>query len=354
MNLNDLKSLLNENGTYHRLSRRLSSNHDIMKYSPLRAHIIQPTTTKMKTYDEKGQPIIIDSAMEYLQSNPEKREQFLRFLIKLQSDEGMDVIAIPYLNLPLSEYKQMAKSITDTLRNSHLEPLFVFDLDYQNSAEKFGEALAILIDQVGVKLIAFSHKSYSRHAVSYDKISRYVEKDVAFLSYNVPREEEDEITLSTMHELPFLGNDVYAVESPKMFPKPPVRTTDGHGKIVMMKQKPKYEIKKQKIKFFNPKTLVIEDSASRVTDPNSLLNEIGEVGNKNLEMILKDYAIMDKDQDKLAVLRSFSKVHELKSSTLEFETVQKRITSQESTEYISEHDYLLKTFNRLKENRGKS
>lgn len=350
MNLAHLSSFLNENGTYHSLSRRLSANNDIMKYSALRAHIVQPTLTKTKKQDEKGKTVIVDSAVDYLVSNPEKREQFLRFIIKLQSDQGLDIISIPYLNLPLSDYSKLAKDVTERLRKVNLEPLFVFDLDYQKSAEKFGEALSMLIDKVGIKLLAFPHKSFSRHAVSYDKLSRYAGKDVAFLSLNAPREEEGAINLSTMHELPFLGNDVYAVESPRFLPKP---DKPGQGGTGSAKEEPKYEIKKEKIRFFNPDTLVIEPSALRMAKPDEILKEIGEVGNENMLRILKDYGIMDNDQDKLTVLRSFSKVHELKASTTEFQTVQQRIKNEESTEYVKGHDALEKTLKRLKESRKK-
>lgn len=352
MNLNHLSSFLNENGTYHSLSRRLSANNDIMKYSALRAHIIQPTSTKTKKQDEKGNTVTTESAIEYLAANPEKREQFLRFIIKLQSDQGLEIISIPYLNLPLSDYSKLAKDVTERLRNLNLEPLFVFDLDYQKSAEKFGEALSMLIDKVGIKLLAFPHKSFSRHAVSYDKLSRYVGKDVAFLSLNTPREEEDAISLSTMHELPFLGNDVYAVESPRFFPKPDKPGQGGHGGSAAAPE-PKYEIKKEKIRFFNPETLVIESSALRIVKPDAILKEIGEADNEGMLTILKDYGIMDNDQDKLAVLRSFSKVHELKASTTEFQTVQQRIKNEESTEYIKGHDALEKTLKRLKDSRKK-
>ena len=73
-----------------------------------------------------------------------------------------------------------------------------------------------------------------------------------------------------------------------------------------------------------------------------------ESGDKWLNDIIGDYGIIGKDQERIAVIRALSKIHELKTSSMEFNELQKRVTSRESTEYIKEKKYLESTLIRLK------
>ena len=74
-----------------------------------------------------------------------------------------------------------------------------------------------------------------------------------------------------------------------------------------------------------------------------------EQANKLLINILNDYDTIERDPAKIAVFRAFSKVHELKTSGKEFGELQKRIKSNESSEYIQEKSYLRSSLITLKE-----
>jgi hypothetical protein len=187
--------------------------------------------------------------------------------------------------------------------------------------------------------MAFPHKAFSSAAASYTAISRQISNDVAFFSFNVARTYSNTNILSKMHSAPFIGTDVYAIQTPRFVPNPdePPKTRTNES-----------------IKFFNQSNLLIEPSSIRVKDPEKILDEMGTSMDKDLLNILKNYDSLGSDQNKIKVFDAISKVHELRSSTNEFNTMQKRVKSHESTEYIQEKPYLQSTLKPLQTKKHKS
>jgi hypothetical protein len=283
----------------------------------------------------------MNSGIEYLSENTKERERFLRFNIQLQVDLGLDLISIPYLRLPLNSYCQLVEDIARNLRKQNREPFIIFDLGY-GKAEKFSDALSFFIKKVNISIIGFNYKSFTNHAVSYDVLSQYIDKDVAFVMLNTERLDIINNQISTMHYMPFLGNDVFAVKTPQF--------RGGSDPFAATKQK----LSSMKlIKFFNPSNLIIEPAMLRVNKPRELLNEIHESSNMRLFDILSDYDAENKDEDeyRVPVLRSLSKVHELKSSTKEFGELQKRVKSSEASDYVREKRYLESCLTNLRRTR---
>jgi len=341
LNKNKLTKFLKGNGLYANWSRDLVDAEDRMKYSPFSAHIIQPTITNYKIKKDDGTVEEVESGVEFLRKNSKERERFLRLIIKMQTDAGASIVTIPYLNLPLSDYQELVKSTSKLLHADNREPMFVFDLDYQKRGDKFEDAMKFLIEKSKVKLIAFPNRSFQSCAVSYDILSDYAENDIAFVSFDAERAYRTDSTISKMHSYPFIGTDIYTVKTPRFFPK-----NDE-------KEKVDYQKTKDSIKFFNPTNLLIQPSQERIKNVDTLLDEIDQSDNKWLKNILGDYDTINTEQDKLNVIDSVSKVHELKSSTSEFSKVRKRIKSDESTEYVKEKTYLSSTLDTLKKKKRK-
>lgn len=86
LNLEKLDLFLHQNGVYARYMKKLSDNNDLMKYSPFRVQILQPTITSTKGKAPDGSWVETMSGTEYLTSNESKMQQFLRFIIKMQLD----------------------------------------------------------------------------------------------------------------------------------------------------------------------------------------------------------------------------------------------------------------------------
>jgi len=348
LNSDKVKEFLLSNGTYRNMSSSIEEAEDMMKYSPFRAHIIQPTTTQPIEIQPDKTKKKLDSAVQYLAKNTKEREKFLRLIIKMQSDLGLSIITVPYLGLPLSDYKQLVTETAKIIRNQGREPLYIFDLDYQKRGDKFAEAVSFLIKEAEIKLIAFPYRSFVRNAISYDTLSQYITKDVAFLSINTEREDELNSQISTMHYLPFMGNDIYAIKSPRYVPPPEQAETSAAGTSGK-----KQELTTDSIKFFNPRNLLIESSAQRVRQPPLVLEEMNEKNNSKLLEVLDDYGNIGTDSDKMNVFRALSKIHELKSSTKEFAKLQKLVDSQESKVYVEEKTYLKSSLSKFKSSRKK-
>lgn len=336
INSKGIIELLTTNGPYNSLLKYMEESDDMMKYSIFRGHLIEPTSTPQD--NDKGEKI--DSGIEYLQKNSNERNRFLRFIVKVQKDIGLDIITIPYLALGFSDYCNLVKDITNNLRKTQHEPLFIFDLDYENNIDKFSNMISFFINDIGIQLLGFRNKSFSRHAVSYDILSQYLEKDVVFFSFDVDRSDDIHANISTMHYFPFLATDIYAIKKPQFI--------DNKKQGNTKKSTRQYQLKKENIKFFNPQSLIIEPSLTRLKDPEKILEEIKESSNENIQRILYNHTEIDDNKNKMNILKSLSKVHELKSSTAEFENLKKMIKSDESTEYIKSKDHLKNTLDSFK------
>jgi hypothetical protein len=258
----------------------------------------------------------------------------------MQVDLGLEIITIPFLNLPLQDYKLLIKEITNGVRNQNLEPFFIFDLDYGKN-NKFEDAISFFIKDMGIKLLGLRHKSFARNAVSYDILSNYVNSDVALFSYDVDRADMHNSDISTMHYLPFLGEDVYAVKSPKFKPKADNKANSQKN------MNPVTHEKKEAIRIFDPRALLIRPASERIRNVDNILQEMDQVGNTRLFALIDEYDRTKTNPDELTIFRALSKFHELKSSTKEFEKLQKIVKSSESTEYIKDKDYLKSSLDSL-------
>jgi len=333
MNVTSVQNFLEANGSYKRLFENVINEDDMMKYSSFRASIIQPTINSYKMKDKKTKKLkTVTSACDYLFREKALRNKFLRLVIKLQLDAELDVITIPYLKMPWSEYKNMVTDVSKELWKQEKEPMFVFDLNLPERGA-FEDMLSFFIESADVKLLAFPHKSYSSAAISYYTLSQYAHKDVAFISFDVLRTFSRTNNISKMHTAPFIGTDVYAINTPRFVPDP---------------DKPKVERTSESIKFFNQPNLLIEPSAKRLTHPSQILKEMDEAGDKPLLRVLEEVIHKSNDQNRLKIVNAISKVHELKVSTKEFGTIQKRIKSDESAEYVKEKIILKNTLGSIK------
>jgi len=332
MNIQKINDFLQLNGSYKNLFRKILTNDDLLKYSSLRSHIIQPTINTQYKKDRKtGKSIKVISGVDYLEQDKALREQFLKFVIKIQSDAGLEIISIPYLKQPLSEYKKMAKTVSEELRKQNREPLFVVDLGIPGRGT-FTSLIEHFVNDLGIRLVAFPHKSFSSAAVSYNALSQLSEKEVAFLSVDFGRSDPYHDDISKMHYSPFIGTDVFSIRTPQFIPDP---------------DEPEQERTKDSVKFFNKSNLQIEPSKKRMEDPDLVLDEMGETQDSKLRGILEDYDKAGNDEEYIKTLSAVSKIHELKSSSKEFLALQKRVNSSESTDYVKEPGFLSKTLDAL-------
>ena len=359
-----LEKFLEENGVARRWGREMRSAADRMSYSALSAYLVQPTTTDVpapKKGGKRPKKPATPSGIAYLRSSPAKLKRFMRMLIQLQADSGLDVVAVPHLGLPLAEYKGVARDASKAIAAAGAEPMFAFDLEYQKGGGRFGEAVSFLVRDIGARLIAFPGRSYASVPVSYETLAGYAEHDVAFVSFDTDRSYQRYNPLSKMHSFPFIGTDIYAIRTPRFVPNAAKgqggggagnsgNSGGGAGNSDSGKGAgPALD----SVKFFEPSSLTVRPSAERVGDPESLLGEIGERGNARLRGMLEEYESMSGSPDKIAALSSFSRVHELKSSTAEFGILRKWIDRGETGAYVKEKPRLESVLDEMELQKGR-
>lgn len=338
LNAKNVMGFLSENEVPAQIFSRIrTAETSYMGYSPLRIHVIQPTTgifRDLKTH-EKG-----ESGVDWLKSNNTQRETFIRMLFNLQLRLGLEQITLPYLGLDRPTYLKTVKQFASDCRAEKREPVIVLDLNYGNRVQLDG-LIRSFMRECQIRLFAFPFKSYSEHIASYDVLSEFAEENIAFFSFDVPRFDPAHSDISTTHCLPFMASDIFSVVAPR----PPVEVPpDAQGGPVGGRTPPP-PARPDSVRFFNPQNLTVERAKNRVTDAERLLREMDEPTNPRLLEMIGDFASLEEDPEKLSRFKMFSKVHELKSSSKEMEKFQKRIDEADSSDYVKEKKFLAGTLN---------
>lgn len=328
------EKLLTTNHYFGKLMRKMDLNNRLAQYSDLRVTLLQPTITPKK--DPKTKRKIRDSPMEILQKNSSLRERFIRFIIRLQQETGSNIITIPFLNLPFHIFRNMTKEIDKGLQRIDGQALFFIDIAY----EKFESAIELIADELEATMIGLIFKRYRRFPLSYEVLSRYIDRDVAFFTVQVNRYDSNYNDISTMHYLPFFGNDIYAVKTPAPFgpskkdeeeptrpPKPP-------------------QDRLRHIRLFDKESLRLSSVSYEPTIVEKLADEYRH--DDIITNILENYREASSDDEKYKVLRALSKVSELNSSLSEFERFQDYVRQNSTRDYIQEKDTLQSALNRAR------
>ncbi len=309
-----LEKLLTENGTYGRLLRNISYDTSVAQYSVLRFVSVQPSLGAEK--DKQ-------SAMELL-SESKLRQRFLRLLIQMQTQAGLTTVTIPYLNLGFDILKEIIKAVNDDCEKNNLTPLFFVDLKYNN----FSKLLSWLINKTNCNLIGLLYKAYESAPISYETLYEYHDKDVAFLMADVPRYDKNHYDFATMHSLPFLGNDLFAIQTPH-----PYIPDENNPK----KTEPKPRL--DSIRVFRRSELKV-DAIKSINNLDFLLTDIDGTNDSSLRKMLSNIEDVNYKEDNYDSLNGFTRVHELITSSSEFSTVQKYIRDNSSKDYIEEKKIL--------------
>jgi len=329
----DLRNFLTTNESFGRLLRRIELSNRVGQYAYLRLMMLQPTTT---TY-EKEKP----SSMQMLQDSTSLREKFLRFTIKIQQEARLDPITIPFLELPFNELRSMVVDVHRSLTKIDTEPMFFVDFRY----ESFQPLVQLLVDELQSKLIGLIYRRYSDYPIHYDFLTRYHDRDVAFFAIQTSRYDTNFDDISTMHYLPFFGNDVYAVKIP-----PPPFDDD-------LEREEAYRINRQrisrlqKIRFFDRASLKVKPLESGVLDTQRILADIRYQDYDIIQGMLENRDEVNVDNQKFLALNSFSKIHELNTSLLEFEDLRRYIAEGSAKDYVKEKSSLQPVLTQIEKKR---
>jgi hypothetical protein len=317
--------LINIGNYYPQLSRKIELNKRLAQYSSIFATLLIPM--KSPKIDKKTNEILLESPRKLINENINIRDKFLRLNIQIQKNAGLDLITIPFLNLPFESFKTISSNINKELEKINLQPIFFIDFEY----EKFESAIDWLYNDLQSNFIGLYYRSFNTASLKYDYLSRnYSKKDVAFISAQVERRDTVHDDVATMHYLPFMGNDIYAVKNPLPF--------GSSGDDETKNNKPKNPL--DPIRLFDKWNLNLK----KIESSPLLIKELERDYSNDLviQNILNHYSEASTNTKKLEVLRAFSKVDELRNNTKEFSELQNYVSQNSTNDYVEEKTILQK------------
>ncbi len=322
--------LMHQNGYCSNLISRMELKSRLSQYSQIKLFLIRPTITDKKD-TKTGEKI--PSPMRMLQENSRLLEKFIRIIIQIQLEAGLNPITIPFVELPFHEYSSMVKDIKKSLEHLNKESVFFVDMSHQG----FENVLNFLTTELQSNFVGLYFKPYRSANLSYEALRTYVDKDVAFFATNVTRSDMNNI--STMHYLPFFGNDIYAIQRPLGFAK---TKKDSQGNIVRVP----FDYSINRINLFDKESLCL----TPITQSESLMQRFSEEYKNDsfIPTILDNYYNANGIKDNYQILNAFSKVSELKDSSSEFSNFQKYVDQNSVKDYIDEKVILKETLQQVK------
>lgn len=322
LNATQFDKFMNENGYFAKLISRVELKSRLSQYSSLGLVLLKPT--KSDTKDKiTGEPRY--SPMTLLKQNPMLLERFLRVTVRMQQEAGLSPISIPFIELPFQEYANLAIKVNQDLEKINQQPVFFVDMNYKD----FDKALNLIINDLQSNFVGLYFQSYRRAHISYEVLRDYVNRDVAFFAVQVERVGLNE--LSTMHYLPFFGNDIYAVEKPR-----------GFSETDPLTGKPKKQIvyNPENVRLFDRESLCVRHIAATPSLVEHLSDEYKQ--DPLIPTVLRNFQEAT-TKEKYEILSAFSKISELKASSIEFTNFQKYIKQNSTKDYIEEKPALKRT-----------
>lgn len=329
------EKFLTTNHYFGKLMKRIAFSNRLSQYSDLSLVLLRPTISPKR--DKNTRKVIRNSPMEFLTQDSTLRDKFIRFLVKLQYDVGLNPISIPFLNLPFSTFQDVITQIDKSLEKIDRQPLFFVDMNYGD----FESAIDLIVNKLESRMVGLYFKRFRNYPLSYEVLSRYVERDVAFVAVQVNRYDYNYDDISTMHYLPFFGNDVYAVKTPPPF---------GGSKIEEERKEPPSD-RLAYVRLFDKESLRVRPVRVAATTIEKLAQEYRN--DALIPTILNNYDEANTDDAKYKVLRAFSKVSELNSSLSEFTRFQDYVKEGSTREYIQEKQILQNTLQEVREHSAK-
>lgn len=324
LNWGEFQKFMHVNGYYSRVISKMEVKSRLSQYSNLRLFLLKPTKTD--TFDTETEKINF-APMKLLKQNEQLLERFIRVIIQMQREVGLNPITIPFIDLPLEQYKKLIHDVYVSLNTIGVQPVFFLDLKYEH--KHFQEILDLLVNTYQSNLVGLYYSPYRLANLNYEVLREYVRKDVAFLAALVDRSSLYDI--STMHYLPFFGNDIYAIKRPLGFTKY-VRNPSG------IRVQAPVEYTAKKIALFDRTNLCIENINKK---PELVDAFLAEYRNDNfITSILRNYKNIEGIKRDCEALKAFSKISELKSSQSEFGNFQSFVKHGSSADYIDNQQVL--------------
>ena len=298
----DIDSLLHSNDWFKSQVQSLEKAARITEYSVL--HV--PAFELARTSSTGPAPA------EILQ-NERNRVLFLKQMIAVQQDAGYGIISIPPLGLPPGEAKPIMREADEAILKLGCQPLFSVDVRHGG----FGELVDYLADDLQAPMINLRYGKRRYFSQHYLHLARLADKDVAFLMTGVARADSDHGELSTMHYMPFLGNDLFAVETPP----PAISPSDKPKNIENLRA------------LYRDELTILPVTDPRMSDLEVLDLE-GNPVSEDLNLRLRNVREASRDAKKYSIINAITRIQELLGSSVEFSRLAGHVKERSSDAYV--------------------
>jgi len=329
LNGDDLQRFLNENKAFQNIASTIQMEKDVQHQS---SSIFNFSFTR-----SGKKPSLAAMRTE------STRRSFLNRAKDIQIEKEIPNISIPFLDLPLAEYKfelrLLKKAIEKNGNNYCIIP--VLDMKY----ERFKEILKFCVLELGLNFITIVYRDFETVGPRYYDVRDYDTKDVGFLVVQVPRSDPAFNNLSSMHYLPFRIGDIFSVRT--RMPKKGIPPKKGETKE-QFEERMKPDL--SRLKFFLRSSLEVAPVPQLIPNWKTVgKNVIADLGaeDKTTEDIVSNIEASQKEKDVFKTAIALTKVHELLASTKEFELFETMIKENDIKTYVDSKptlDHLLKIF----------
>lgn len=228
---------------------------------------------------------------------------------------------VPHLCLPLSDAKKVAREAISRLGG---QPLFSLDMGYP----QFADLLDYLADDLHAAMVNLRYRKRRDVSQHYLHLESLAGRDVAFLMTGVARMDNDHGNLSTMHYMPFLGSDLFAVEAPL-----PVISAARERRAVSAPRAGRPR------NISNLKALHRDElTILKITDPRMSERAVLDLGgnpvSEDLRITVDNVKEAERDPKKYSIINAVTRIQELLGSTAEFRKMASHIKERSSRDYV--------------------
>jgi len=245
--------------------------------------------------------------------------------LDLQRYCDLDLISIPDYS-PNSDPGKYEDLITKASENfifnyTNAEPIPYVDM--ASEPEIFQKKVDMILDHSGIfKVMGVIYRSPLQYYPNFKYLRDKAENDIWIHASGVPRYYGGNWTTSQIHIPQIYSIDTYSLRSQMMGVEPPIKPVD-------------------EIRRFDYNTLgLLKIKDHRRRYGSDLDCDCPVCSNKNLDDLIANYTIDHKGQRQNALLDTWCKIHEVYSSSMEFERSKDAINNNEFEKYIRGKEYM--------------
>jgi hypothetical protein len=296
-----LISIMNEATAAEKLLMITKQFYDITSRAIFRISIFQPSHYMLQNMSVTQRIKFADLQADFLQR-------------RLQSG----IVTFPFLNLPITDYEKFIDN--HYLRTEDISTVFVLDL--KKDRYYLEEIIGHVVKKEQPTIIVLIHQDWKKSIPQHNLLGQYFDNEkIAFLACQADREDPESHT-SNLHSIAIGGGfDIVALKQVR-----------GYSN--------KQDLNLGKIKFLDPRTLLINNIDYTLNDPTRHIVEEFCLPPNNyndfeyLTKITNRYIGAKVNPKKFQILYYLARTHEAIVSPSIFGNIRKRIINKEIDDYI--------------------